>query len=579
MRNEETIKHKELSYLYENFLGATIGYGVVVSFIYYTYYALSDPYKLNIWYGLSILIILLRYGTFRYFKRFQPLSLERLDNFYKLYSLYIILSGALLGACALFIMPKMIEYQMILALFIGGLCVGASVSLATRINLFYTYLILSLGPLILHFLQSDFTSAAAISMVLSFFIILMIYIAHSNAKIVHHNFEVTHENTTLVDKLEQNIHELQEINNAKSKFLSMMSHEIRTPLNAIIGFIKILKDNETDTKKLKYIDTVDKSSFLLLNVINDILDISKIDAGKLELESIAFDPHEEFEHLFLLFSQIAKDKEINFISNIQKDLPRFLLGDIHRLKQISSNLLSNAIKFTPEHKNIYLNISYEKEKALLFIEVKDEGIGIKDENITKLTQEYSQASNSITREYGGTGLGLSIVKRLLCLMDSKLHVESTLDVGSSFSCKIKLNEIESSNEDAKHSDILRFRHKHVLVAEDNKTNQMLIELILQEYGLEVSLSDDGLQAQEAFKDKCFDLVLMDINMPRQNGVDTMKAIKVFEANTDTSTPIIALTANAVAGDKERYIADGFDDYLTKPIDNEKLEIILSKYLT
>jgi len=354
----------------------------------------------------------------------------------------------------------------------------------------------------------------------------------------------------------------------------MMSHEIRTPLNAIIGFIKILKNNEQDQTKLKYIHTVDKSSFLLLNVIDDILDISKIEAGKLELEYLPFNTGEEFEHLYILFSQIAKDKQVNFLYNAHHNLPSYLTGDVHRLKQISSNLLSNAIKFTPENKNVFFNISYEKATSLLCIEVKDEGIGIKDENISKLTHEYTQASDSISREYGGTGLGLSIVKQLLALMDTSLEVQSEFGKGSTFSCKVQIKSVDNGPEETKTSTSYSFKDKHVLVAEDNKTNQMLIELILQDYDLNVTLSDDGIQAEEAFKKEEFDLVLMDINMPHQNGVETMKAIKRYE----TTTPIVALTANAVSGDKERYLEEGFDGYLTKPIDYKRLQDVLIKYL-
>ncbi|MEA2100780.1 MAG: response regulator [Campylobacterota bacterium] len=368
-----------------------------------------------------------------------------------------------------------------------------------------------------------------------------------------------------------------EASKAKSDFLSVMSHEIRTPLNAIVGFIQILKKMEVDKKKHEFLDIIDKSSKTLTDTINDILDISKIESGNFTIEMIDFNPQEEFTAVINLFQENATKKEIQLINSISTNLPLFVQSDILRIKQIVSNLLSNAIKFTPAHKNVELIVNFDKVKSVLSFVIKDEGIGISKENIENITQAFTQADSSTAREYGGTGLGLSIVEKLLELLDSKLNIESELGKGSRFSFDIKAPVIDNINQD-KNSDIdLIFNGKKILIAEDNKTNQLLIKTILEDMNIDTVITNDGVEAEAIFKTNKFDMVLMDINMPNKNGIDAMKDIKKFEKTQRTNTPIIALTANSLHGDRVKYISHGFDGYLTKPIEMEKLINILNCY--
>jgi len=369
-------------------------------------------------------------------------------------------------------------------------------------------------------------------------------------------------------------------NKSKSNFLSVMSHEIRTPLNAIIGFVQLLKKDETDPKKQKYLETVDKSSQMLTNVINDILDISKIESGKFKLEMTSFNPKEEFHLLYMLFEQSAILKGVELVDNISPSLPQFLKSDILRIKQILSNLLSNAIKFTPSGKKISLNIEFNKEKSTLMCEVQDEGIGISKENVVNVTKAFTQADDSTSRKYGGTGLGLSIVKNLLKLFHSTLIIKSELGSGSSFSFELDVEivkTIENQTTEIDSSNI-HFENKKILVAEDNKTNQMLINILLDDMNIDVTMANDGLEVQTLYEKDSYDMVLMDINMPNMNGIDAMLEIKKLQKKINKFIPIVALTANAISGDKQKYIRLGFDDYLAKPLDNTELVTTLNKYL-
>jgi len=359
-----------------------------------------------------------------------------------------------------------------------------------------------------------------------------------------------------------------------------MSHEIRTPLNAIMGFVQILKKGEDNRRKFKYLDIIDKSSALLTNVINDILDISKIESGKFNLVSEVFNPKEEFNSLYLLFEQNALEKGIYLINSISPEMPNALHGDILRIKQITSNLLSNAIKFTPRGKKVEFFVRYDKTTTLLSVKVIDEGIGISQENIKNISQAFVQADSAIAREYGGTGLGLSIATKLLHLFNSKLKIESVLNHGSIFSFEINLPFNEEKHEEEKKDDRIEasFEGKKILVAEDNRTNQMLIALILDELGIDISMANDGVEAEKIFEIDKFDLVLIDINMPKKNGQEAMKGIKKYEKLQGLiSTPIVALTANAVNGDRENYLDAGFDEYLAKPIDSSELLRVLTKF--
>jgi len=365
---------------------------------------------------------------------------------------------------------------------------------------------------------------------------------------------------------------------SKDIFLANMSHEIRTPLNAIIGFIGLLQENEQDKTKQNYLNIINSSSKNLLEIINDILDFSKIESGKLEIDKIDFNPTDEFDLTQKLFQARFKEKNIEF-KVTYKNLPNSLNGDIFRMKQVINNLLSNAIKFTPNSKKIYLDIEYKNNN--LFVNIKDQGIGISKEYQDKIFDAFSQEDSSTTRKYGGTGLGLTISYNLVKAMGGELKVKSEVGVGSEFyfSIPVKIGkELKKENTNIKEFD---FSDKKILLVEDNKANQAFMKVLFKKLNLSFDIANDGVEAVELCKQNhdIYDAILMDENMPNMNGIEaTRQILECEKQNSLVHTPIVALTANALKGDKERFLEVGMDEYLAKPLERKKLSEILGKFL-
>ena len=497
-------------------------------------------------------------------------------------------------------------------------------------------------------------------------------------------------------------------NKAKSEFLANMSHEIRTPLNAILGFVEFLQEEETDKKKLKYLNTIDKSSYSLLGVINDILDFSKIESAKLEIDKINFNPIEEFESTSALFCAKAEEKNLHFNTYIDENIPKILYSDPLRLKQVLSNLLSNAIKFSKKDGLVELKIEYIQDTNRIKFSVIDDGIGISQEYQKNIFKPFTQEQSSTTRNYGGTGLGLTISFQLLNMLESELKLNSKVGAGSEFYfeldvqnvCQINLdtsnlikedfigdlkiatvfseqygnkketikkylkalgikyindfdslvvekfenidmvildsfmfeqNLIEDILNSGKsviviksglsnsiiidlhgkvkelecpvnisdlHDIFIEFFSKkilpqkqtqkqvndikldaYILLVEDNIANQMFMKVVLEKIGLRYDIANDGLEAVEKFGLNKYDIILMDENMPNMGGIEATKNILKLEKEKNLKhTPIIALTANALKGDRERFLNSGMDEYITKPLNREKLIDILRGFL-
>ena len=364
---------------------------------------------------------------------------------------------------------------------------------------------------------------------------------------------------------------------AKGEFLANMSHEIRTPLNAIMGFIDLLKEENIGGKSEKYIDVISDSSKNLLNIIEDILDFSKIESRKLDIDKVDFNTKAEFEVITHLFDAKCSVKNISLSLILDKNLPHAINTDPLRIKQIITNLISNAVKFTPDGKNIIVKIDYTHNK--LNVSVKDEGKGIAKDKLLHIFEAFSQEDSSTTRKYGGTGLGLSISSELVKLLGGELKLKSEVGKGSEFYFSIPVTigkELKSELIIAKEVD---FKDKKILLVEDNKANQMFMKVILEKIKIFYDISNDGVEAVEQFKKSKYDAILMDENMPNMNGIEATRQILEYEKlNQLTHTPIIALTANALKGDRERFIEAGLDEYLTKPVNKEKLIEVFTKLL-
>lgn len=378
------------------------------------------------------------------------------------------------------------------------------------------------------------------------------------------------------EKLERYSNRALEASRSKSEFLANMSHEIRTPLNAIFGFVEILQKENKDKKSLEYVNIIHDASFSLLQIIEDILDFSKIESGKLEIDTIDFNTKREFEIITHLFEAKCSQKDISLSLIIDDSVPPFIHADPLRIKQVIANLLSNAIKFTDNNKKITVKIEYEE--SFLFVAVIDQGKGIAEDKQEHVFESFSQEDSSTTRVFGGTGLGLSISCELVNLMGGRLRLKSELGKGSEFYFSIPITIGKTVNqEETLDEDILL--NGTLLLVEDNKTNQKFMQIVLDDLGLEVEIANDGLEAIEKFNSKKYDLILMDENMPNMGGLEaTHKIIELEKERKIPHTPIVALTANALKGDKEKFMQAGMDEYVTKPVDVNHLTEVLSKFL-
>ena len=365
----------------------------------------------------------------------------------------------------------------------------------------------------------------------------------------------------------------EESNRAKSEFLANMSHEIRTPLNGIMGMIDLAQQTELNHEQRDYLSTAKTCASSLLQVINDVLDFSKMEAGKLMLEEINFDIKELIEETVKFHNSYAISKGLELDYSFSSSIPQYIKGDPYRLRQVLNNLINNAIKFTDKGAVLVAikNIACENEDIILKFTVKDTGIGISNEELKRLFKKFSQVDGSITRKYGGTGLGLVITKQLIELMGGSIRVESEKQRGSSFyfQLRLKLGERPKDRSIKELVQLKSSKQLNLLLAEDDPINRVVISSMLHKIGHYVEAVANGQEALEACQRNLYDAVLMDIQMPIMDGIEATRAIRNLEEAIN-KVPIIAVTAFALKGDRERFLSMGMDGYISKPIQIEEL---------
>ena len=393
-------------------------------------------------------------------------------------------------------------------------------------------------------------------------------------------FTIENPDLTLIKELNIAKDQAEKANKAKTDFLSNMSHEIRTPLNAIDGFSQLILE-ETDIKVIKEeARDIMTASQNLLEIVNGILDISKIEANKLEIVNVEYEPQKIFDELIKLTQARIGEKPLEFKINIAEDLPSYLNGDYVRLKQIAVNLLTNAVKYTKKG-FVELSVSTIRKDNIcrLIISVKDSGIGIKKENVDKLFTKFERFDLEKNMTIEGTGLGLAITKKLVDLMGGKIVVDSTYGKGSTFTVAIDqriVNKTKVVPVEAKVVKKVNIKGKKILIVDDNLINLKVASRLLESYKVETECVSSGFDCINKINEgNKYDLILMDDMMPKMSGVETFKKLQQVDG---FNTPVIALTANAIAGMKENYLKEGFNDYISKPIDKKELERVLKTYL-
>ncbi|MDH5517640.1 MAG: ATP-binding protein [Gammaproteobacteria bacterium] len=383
-------------------------------------------------------------------------------------------------------------------------------------------------------------------------------------------------------ELRETLHKLEEASKVKGEFLASMSHEIRTPINGIIGITRLLKNTSPTEQQSDYLEIIDNSVQLLLTVINDILDYSKLEAGKLILHETEFNLNKIIIDIINMLKPVVDEKHLSIVNNSDDNLHSSYLGDDVRLKQVLLNLLSNAIKFTDsgEIKVSTQLIESKANSSLIRIEVSDSGIGIAPEVQSRLFEKFTQADSSTTRKYGGTGLGLSISKNIIELMHGSIGVESTPDIGSTFWIELELTQktnqsVNNSNENKKTATEVKFSG-NVLLVEDIIVNQLIARSFLENIGFSVVIANNGKEALDLYQEQPFTLVFMDCQMPVMDGYEATRQIRKVE--TGSHTPIIALTALAMKDDAQLCYDAGMDDYVTKPYELNDLISCIQKWI-